>query len=53
MMHFPNKNSYYTTCSKVSLNKILLWKIALIQKFKPTLQQITSFMAALKCPIGL
>lgn len=37
MMLYPNKNGYYTVCSKVSLDKILLWKITLIQKFKSTL----------------
>ena len=43
MMLYPNENGYYTICSKVSLNKILLWKRTLIQKFKSTLYQITTF----------
>ena len=53
MMLSPNENGYYSICSKVSLNKLLLWERTLIQKFKSTLYQITSFIAVLKCPVGL
>ena len=53
MMLSPNENGYYSVCSKVSLNKILLWERTVIQKFKSTLYQITSSTPVLKCPVGL